>query len=229
MSGESEALPTASSGLATQSADSASVVKEALQLSLAEAEITRESAPPGLDTALKDLNADPSSDQVTILFLKTGVKVWYTYFRASSRDNRIGSSAATLPASTLHRIATDISTTVPHQSVTDRIKRTFEVSRRGKSRTGKSLRWRRIPALLLPRLILQKYYKTFLNRSNQTFHQIYPIFQPNLSTPLTRSTVDNQRRRPPPQMRITSIVPPNVSAPITNNTADNLSPTTRPQ
>lgn len=135
-----EVLPRVfSEPAADQSADSAGVVKEALQQSLADAEITRDSAPAGLDTALRILDKDPSSDQVAILFLKVGVKAWYAYFRATSRDTHVGSLAAQLPASTLRRIASDISTTVPHQSVTDRIKRTFEVARRGKSRTGRWL------------------------------------------------------------------------------------------
>lgn len=219
MLGESEALPTVSSDLADHSADPASLVKKALQMSLAEADATRDSAPAGLDTALRDLDSNPSANLVAVSFLKSGLKVWYAYFRAISRNSGLESLAAHLPPPTIARIAADISATVPHQSVADRIERTFTVSRRGKSRTGGSLR-RRCVQVVLPRLTLQKHCATSSGRSNQTFHQTIPPFQPNLSAPSTYRAVGAQRRRPPHQMYITSnSAPPNVSAPITNNTA----------
>lgn len=113
--------------------NAATKVRDALQQSLTDEETVVESAPAGLDAALKDLDVD----QVAIRFLKLSLQVWYAYFRATSRNDCIGLLADALSPSTLDSIATDLSATVPHQSVTDRIKRSFKVARRGKDRTGK--------------------------------------------------------------------------------------------
>lgn len=112
--------------------DAATEVGDALRQCLTDEETVVESAPAGLDGALKNLDVD----QVATQFLKVGLQVWYAYFRATSRNNCIGPLAAALSPSILDSIAQELSTTIPHQSVTDRINRSFKIARRGKIRTG---------------------------------------------------------------------------------------------